>query len=352
MRGSFASAVLAASVCSICALTPGRAFAEDASNQAAAQALFEQARQLMADGKFGEACPKLAESERLDPGAGTLLNLGHCYEKNGQTASAWVTFKDAAAAAEIKHRADWSARARERAQALEATLSRLTIDVPPEARTSGLQVRRDGVEVGAAVWGTPIPTDPGSHAIEASAPTKKPWRTTLTVGASADQAHVSIPALQDEIEPSAASRPGTAPVVAPPPVAPVTTATSTPPPDLPPPSSGSGQKVAGLVVGGVGIVGLGLGAVFGLVATGKESDSQKLCPTTATTCGSSSGIQENDDAKTQATLSTVAFVAGGALVVAGAVLYLTAPKARPATAIRLTPAVGMGEVGLRVGGAW
>src|ERR1700677_4816556 len=140
-----ASSVLAVAALSLGTLAPGRAFAQDASNQAAAQALFEQARQLMADGKFAEACPKLVESERLDPGAGTLQNLWHCYEKNGQTASAWVTFKDAAAAADVKHRADWSSRARERAQALEPTLSRLTIEVPPDARISGLQVRRDGV---------------------------------------------------------------------------------------------------------------------------------------------------------------------------------------------------------------
>ncbi len=328
-----------------CVMTPVAAFAEDASNQAAAQALFEQARQLMADGKFAEACPKLAESERLDPGAGTLLNLGHCYEKNGQTASAWVTFKDAAAAADVKHRADWSSRARERARALEPTLSRLTIDVAPEMRVSGLQVRRDGVEVGAATWGTPIPTDPGPHAIEAGAPAKKPWKTTITVGASADQAHVAIPALEDEPAPSAV-------VTTPPVAAPITAAVPPPPPPLPPESAGGGQRVAGLVTGGVGILGIAAGAVFGLLASGKESDSQKLCPTTSASCANGTGVQENNDAKTQATVSTVGWIAGGALVAAGAVIYLTAPKTKPATALRLMPAVGTGELGLRVGGAW
>jgi hypothetical protein len=318
--------------------------AQDASNQAAAQALFDQARQLMADGKFAEACPKLVESERLDPGAGTLMNLGHCYEKNGQTASAWVTFKDAAAAADLKHRADWSARARESAQALEPTLSKLTIDVPPEARVSGLQVRRDGVEVGSAVWGTPIPTDPGDHTVEAAAPAKKTWSETVKVGPTADQAHVVVPALQDEPAPSAAAPP---PAVAPPPASPA----PPPPSEQPPPqSAGSTQRTIGLVAGGAGIVGIAVGSVFGVMAMGSESSSKNLCPTSA--CSNAAAVSDDSNARSQATVSTVAMIAGGVVLAAGAVIFFTAPKARSATAIRVMPAVGAGEVGLRVGGAW
>ncbi len=288
----------------------------------------------------------MVESERLDPGAGTLLNLGHCYEKNGQTASAWVTFKDAAAAADLKHRADWSQRARERAQALEPVLSRLTIDVPVEQRVSGLQVRRDGVEVGSAEWGTPIPSDPGKHTIEASAPGKKPWSTTVTVGAKADQPHVSIPALEDEPAPGPiAATPAT------PPPQPLTTPPPSAPAETPPPSSsGSTQRIVGLVAGGVGIVGLAVGSIFGGMAMGNESDSKNRCPTS--NCASPAAVSENSDAKSNATISTVAMISGGVVLAAGAVIFLTAPKARPATAIKLMPAVGAGELGLRVGGAW
>jgi hypothetical protein len=41
----------------------------------AAQALFDEAKQLMANKRFDEACPKLEESNRLDPGVGTLLRM-------------------------------------------------------------------------------------------------------------------------------------------------------------------------------------------------------------------------------------------------------------------------------------
>src|SRR5215472_1302913 len=69
--------------------------AQQASTEVAAQALFEEGKRLMSEGKYREACAKLADSERLDPGAGTLLNLAACYEKNAQTASAWSTYVEA-----------------------------------------------------------------------------------------------------------------------------------------------------------------------------------------------------------------------------------------------------------------
>src|SRR5262249_2265450 len=78
------------------------AFAQ--ADPASAQTLFDQAKQLMADGKYRDACPKLEESQRLDPGPGTLFQLASCYEKIDRTATAWAAFLEVAAAAKAADR--------------------------------------------------------------------------------------------------------------------------------------------------------------------------------------------------------------------------------------------------------
>src|SRR5262249_39294529 len=88
-------------------------------DQATAEALFREARALMLSGKFGDACPKLAESQRLDPGGGTQLLLAQCYEHEGLLASAWLVYSDAIASSRSANRADREKLAREHLAALE-----------------------------------------------------------------------------------------------------------------------------------------------------------------------------------------------------------------------------------------
>jgi hypothetical protein len=136
---------------------------------AAAEVLFQDGRALYEQGKYSEACPKLAESHRLDPATGTLLTLALCHEGEGKLASAWTELMDVKGRARQEGRDDREKIASERADGLRPRLSTLTVEVPAEvAKTEGLEVRVDGLALGAASFGIAVPVDGGEHRIEAS----------------------------------------------------------------------------------------------------------------------------------------------------------------------------------------
>ncbi len=311
------------------------------SGKVAAQALFEDGRKLVADGRFAEACPKFAESEKLDPSASTLLNLASCYEKAGKTATAWETYKEAASVASAANRQDYVAIAQKRSAALEPSLTKLTVTVG--ALVDGLVVKRDGVEVGRALFGVAIPIDPGAHLIEASAPKKKPWSTSLDAKDPSASLTVTIPPLEDAPD----TTPPPAATVVPPPASTVVAPPPTTPPPAQPPSGGSSQATIGIVVGAVGIVGVGLGTVFALSAKSKYNDSLANCSTSSPNECMQTGVDQRNSARTSGNIASVAFAVGGVALATGIVLWLTAPSSHGSeqgVAIGVVPTLGGGMV--------
>jgi hypothetical protein len=295
------------------------AYAQSGSNKAAAEALFVEGRNLMAAGRFDEACPKFESSQELDPGLGTMLNLAECYEKTGKTASAWAEYREAiplARAAGSKEREDL---AHERAKALEGRLSTLTIRAMGGGDGgAALDVRRDGVSVGAGQLGTPIPVDPGEHLVEVKAEGKEPWSTKVEVGADAAKVEVEIPPLRDAAEGAGPATGGDVKL------------------DSGTASSGSGQRTLAYILGGVGVVGLGVGTYFGLTASSEWDDAKKGCTDFPYECDQES-LDARESASSSATLSTIGFVAGGALLATGAILFFTASSGETKTAIGVGP---------------
>jgi len=289
-----------ASLLVLCDATSARAQANDA---AAAQALFNDGKRLMAEGQYAAACPKFAESQRLDPGIGTMLWLADCHAKSGRNASAWALFAEAEALA-AKQGDKRVAVAREEAKKLEPKLSKLVIDVSEVSSVPELEIKRDGVALGRPLWGAPIPTDPGPHRISASAPDKKTWEGTVTVPPDGGSATIKVPAFAS----------------APPPNADTAGVQEGAPPD---PTRGRTQRVIGLALVGVGIAGAAVGSYFGLQVSSKKEESDPHCSGNA--CDPR-GFDLRKDALSAATISDVAFIAAGAALVGGVVLYLTAPK--------------------------
>ncbi len=314
------AAVLAAAVASLAA---GDAGAQSAQSAAAAQVLFEQAKQLMHEKRYAEACAKFTESNRLDAGIGTMLWLADCYEKNGQSASAWAEFVEAADASEERHD-DRRKVARERAAALEPTLARLTVEVPVPSDAPGLEVTRDGAAVGRALWGNPVPVDPGPHTLAAHAPGRKAWQTTVTVEAGGRRALVTVPPLQPEHPVESPAPPALVPRSPPAPeLRPSTTET---PPSEVPAQAGSEARTWGVVVAGVGSVAMGVGLVFGIVAKTHLDDSNANNHCFADNRCDAYGTIARHQALDAANVSTVTLLAGCAVVGAGIVLYVTAPR--------------------------
>ena len=317
-----------------------RALAQQPSGQdaATAQGLFDEGKRLMEAKRYDEGCPKLVESQRLDPAGGTLLVIALCHEGQGKTATAWAEFGVALGEARKDKRADREAAAVQHMKAIEPKLTRLRIVVP--SKVEGLEVRRDGSRVGDAQWGTPLPVDPGEHAFEARAPGMRTWSKSIAVMGEGATVDVTIPPLEHEA-------PAAAAVVAPLP--------SRPAPSPAPRDGEGGDRTARLtwaaIAGGVGLVVTGVGVGFGVSASSKWSDAKKACP--GGHCTRISDQQLGKDAGRAADISTLCFALGGVGLATGLVLWLTAPSGEPSSsqAVRLTPMISRDSGGVMLGGA-
>ncbi|RYE87709.1 MAG: hypothetical protein EOO75_14120 [Myxococcales bacterium] len=308
------------------------------ADAATAEALFRQGKDLMVKKQYGEACPKLAESQRLDPATGTLLALALCYEQAGLTASAWSTYSDVIARARLENSPEREQAARTRSAALEPNLARLTVKVPAGLLSlSDLEVKRDEVVLGAAALGQALPVDPGSHSVEVRASGKLPWTTKVQVTA-AGRAVVDVPALADAPRPTTTS---VAPVASSP-VAPVR-----PPAD----TSRATLRTVSWITGGAGVVLLGVGGILAAQAVSKNKDSSANCDGNLCT---DQGKQDRDDARSAGNLATGAAVVGVALAATGVTLFVLS-RGKPDAAVsrlQLSPTVAPGQGGLWFRGAF
>ncbi len=316
----------------------------NASDKASAEALFDQGVRLMKQNSFSDACPKLEESERIDPAVGTLLYLGECYERIGKTASAWATFREAASLASNSNQADRARVAGSRAQDLEPKLSRLSVELAPDvARITGVVVKRSGQRLEPSLYGTPLPVDPGEYRIEVSAPGYETWATPIKVESGGASASVRVPALVKGSEPAAAPATTTPAATGP-------GASKTAPlrPLRAADSSLTTQQTLGIVVGGVGVIGVGLGSYFGIRAISKNSEAEDQCPNPGL-CNNDRGLTLTDQAKKNASASNIAFAAGGVLLATGAVLYLTGRRGS-SERVSLVPLLAPGAAAASISG--
>ena len=274
---------------------PSSAFAQTATDKQLAQSLFDEARTLVQKGDLARACPMFAESQRLDPGGGTLLNLAVCHEQEGKVATAWQELNHALSVAMRDGRKDREQTAREHLEAVTPRLPKLTL-VPPQEDIAGLHVEIDGASLGPAALGVPVPLDPGSHRADAGAPGRTSWSWAGTL-AEGERLELPIPALAI-VRPDLVS-PAPAPVPAP-----IAVQKKT-------------LSAASYAAGGVAVGALLGAAVTGLIALDRQSAYKRLCVTDRAYCPDPAGKEAASSARTFAWISTAALATGiGAAVVA------------------------------------
>jgi hypothetical protein len=336
---SFAAVLFAVLLCSTTAAR--------AADTAAAEALFRQGRELLAQENYVEACPKLEESHRLDPATGTLLAVAMCHEGLGRTASAWSEFLQVVSLSRHDGRSDRADAAQQRADALEPRLSYLTVKLSPEAAaTAGVSVARGGVAIGSGALGIAVPVDPGAHVIEASAPGMKTWSGKVIISSDGQRETVEVPPLESAPADEVAQTPDE------------TAAT-----DQPVARSGlGGLRIGSLIAGGAGVVALGVGGVFALRAIGKNDESKDACD--GNLC-QPSGYEARSDARSAGNVATAASIVGIALAATGATLWFvgappaderdsgpTAAVARPHARVGAAPIAVEGGAGVGVLGSF
>jgi len=296
------------------AAAPSEAQHASPADVAAAQALFEQGRVLMARQRPEEACPKFEESQRLDPALGTEFNLASCYEKLGKLASAYALFTEVAAAARSTGQQQREEVARQRAEAVKPKLTKLVI-VAPAGSTGKLRIERDGTEIGEAQWGFPVPVDPGPHRVRAFGDSVGEWSLDIDIPSDGGVHQVEIPGAEHDS--------GS--------------------PDL-------ARRNWVLASAGVGVVGLATGSYFALRAISQKNAADaagchgQQCPTP-------DGVDLRASAHRAGNLATVGMSLGIAGITAAALLwwlpdFAADDRSENSTQLALTPVALPGAGGL------
>lgn len=314
-----------------------------AGDKATAEALFDRGISLMREGKLEEACARLEQSQAIERGIGTMLYLAECYEKSGRTASAWALFREAASEAQAAGQVERAVAGRQRAERLEPSLSKLTIEVPPSSRVPGLEVVRNGTLVHQGAWGLPLPVDPGEQRIQLQAPGYQPHTLVVAVEKGTTTAKVDLPPLVRAPLPAASEGAPVQPVPGQSALLPAVAVTTSEP------APKSKLKLVGIIVGSAGVALLAVGGGFGIRAINKNNDAKdKGCKDKF--CKDDDGVDLTDQALTASKVANVGIIGGGALLVGGLLTYFLAPTGERQTKVALSS--DGRSLGLHVGGVF
>jgi hypothetical protein len=263
-----------------------------------AEAYAARAFQAFASANYDEAVALYLRAYETVPSADILFNLARVHDVGLRDRGLAISFYESyilAADAEP----DNVALARERIERLRATEATEPVGVEPAQTTA------DTSEPAALLGHTPVGAEASSAA-----------------------------------EPASVSPTGVSPSVSPPSMSKATAWTP--------------WRVGAFVAGGVGVLGMGLGAGFGVAALSDAATARKDCD--GDVCASRRGVDATRSARDNANLATLGFAIGGSLLAAGLTMLWIAPDGsrteNALASLEWSPVASTSELGLAMTGKW
>jgi hypothetical protein len=276
---------------------------------------YDEAVRLVEAGRIREGLDEFRAAYGMSPNPAVLYNIGQALADLGRSTEAIDALERYLRDSGDSIPASRRREVKQQLSDLEGKTALVTVEVD----SPGAIVRLDDREIGMSPLPRPVRVDAGAHVFSASREGYTPDRQTL----KSEGGTVSTIRLAPVRE-TPASEPSAAPAKLPiePPLHPVDSSA--------PSERGSLQRVIGIAVGAVGLVGLGVGSVYALRSRSKDRQSDQHCGSAIGRPEGEcepTGLSLNQQAMDASTVAMVSFVVGGAAVLGGVTLYLTAPSA-------------------------
>jgi len=297
-------------------------------------ALYREGVEAATAGRWSDARDRFSAALAIRASAKVLFSLAQAEERLGRVASAQATYARALDAAKTAGERDVVLAAEQAQRALEPRVPHLKV-VVTGAGSDNAAATLDEQPIGV---GRPVAVDPGPHRLVVSAAGMRPETTNVAIG---ERQQLDVPARLVPLDAPPA------PVAA---AAPASIAARQGEAPLPSPRGGGPWPEIGLAVAGLGVVGLGIGLAFGIEAK-SENDQSNRSGCAGDNCSPGAAAIRRD-ALSAADVSTVAFVAGGALAASGLAIWLLVPSRGKANAVGVAPVALRGGGGLLFTGTW
>jgi hypothetical protein len=276
------------------------AHADDASD---AETLFNEGVKAKDAGKAAEACADFRASYAKNRNAvGTLLNVALCDEEAGKIGSAHKLFAEAEARAKEQNLEEHRKAAQEHKDKLAGDVPRVTIAFTELAPETKLVIAGEVVDTANA---KDVEVDPGPVKIVASAPSRVPYETTVTL-AKGEHKSVAIPTLGYPIEDKGRATLG---------------------------------KVVTYAGAGALLAGIGVGLYANHKYNGEFDNGHCTMPSLDHPMCNQTGYATTHNAKTLGWVGTGVGAAGLVAVGVGVALWITAPRHEEARQVTVLPTV-------------